>query len=181
MNTYLALLRGINVGGRNKLPMKELTAVLSSLGCSNVNTYIQSGNVVFRGSTETANRVSREAAAEIRKRHGFEPYILILEMNDLEKAIVSNPYPEAETVPKSLHVGFLESAPANPNLDKMEAVRAETERFSLLDRFFYLHAPDGVGRSKLAARAERHIGVPMTSRNWRTILKLREIARELAG
>ncbi|HET8646920.1 MAG TPA: DUF1697 domain-containing protein, partial [Vicinamibacteria bacterium] len=82
--------------------------------------------------------------------------------------------------PTSLHLGFLASVPKNPDLDGLENLRSETERFRLIAGVFYLHAPDGVGRSKLAARAERLLGAPMTDRNWRTVCKLRDIANELS-
>ena len=98
---------------------------------------------------------------------------------ELERVMARNPFPEAESDPKTLHLGFLASVPNNPDLDKLETLKSDTERFRLIDTVFYLHAPDGIGRSKLAARAERLLGVPMTDRNWRTVVKLREMANEL--
>ncbi len=171
MNVYVALLRGINVGGRNALPMKELTGILEGLGCESVRTYIQSGNVVLRSDRSSAS-LSRDVAREIEQRRGFAPHVLILGKADFMKAVGGNPFPEAESDPGTLHLGFLDSVPANPDLDTLEAVKAPSERFVLKGQAFYLHAPEGIGRSKLAATAERKLGVAMTDRNWRTVGKI---------
>ena len=179
MKTYIALFRGINVGGKNGLPMKELVAILEDLGCRNVKTYIQSGNAVFESKEKDASRLSHKISVEIKKRRRFEPYVLLLELEEIERAITENPFREAETAPKTLHVGFLASAPGNPDLKALESLKKESERFHLIDSVFYLHAPEGVGRSRLAANAERLLGVSMTDRNWRTVCKIRDMAREL--
>lgn len=179
MKTYIALFRGINVGGKNALPMKELVAVLEDLGCRNVTTYIQSGNAVFESQEKDASRLAQKIRGEIKKRRGFEPYVLLLEPEDIERAIRENPFPEAETDPQALHVGFLTAAPGNPDLTRLESLKRDSERFHLLANVFYLHAPEGVGRSKLAANAEQLLGVPMTDRNWRTVCRIWEIAKEL--
>lgn len=178
MKTCVLLLRGINVGGRGILPMKELVALLENLGARNVRTYIQSGNVVLqcteRGSSGLAGRLSRD----IRAGRGFEPQVLLLDSKELERAMARNPFPDAEGDPKTLHVGFLAAAPSRPDLEKLEALKARGERFHLAGRVLYLHLPKGVGRSKLAAGAERALGVPVTLRNWRTAETLREMAAE---
>jgi len=179
MKTYIVLLRGINVGGRNTLPMKELVALLEDLGCQNIKTYIQSGNVVMESTKQTAARLSSKITLEIKKRRGFEPQVLLLELEDVEKAVATNPFPEAESDPKALHVGFLVAVPANPDLKKLESFKQENERFHLNGNLFYLHTPDGIGRSKLARNAEKLIGVPMTLRNWRTVYKIMAMAQEL--
>lgn len=177
MTIYILFLRGINVGGKNPLPMKELVAVLEGLGSQKVNTYIQSGNAVFESRDKDVSRLSREISAEIKKRRGFEPHVLLLKLKDLERAITENPFPEAETDPQVLHVGFLASSPRNPNLKMLESIKSNSERFRLIDNLFYLHAPEGVGRSKLSTNAEKFLGVPMTDRNWRTVLKVWEMAK----
>src|SRR5262245_13083888 len=179
MNIYIALLRGINVGGNHGLPMKELTAILEGLGAQNVKTYIQSGNAVLASQEEDPLRLSTKIRAEIKQRRGFEPHVLLLELDSLERAMKQNPFPEAETDPKALHLSFLFSAPANPNLKSLEGLKKENERFQLIDRVFYLHAPEGVGRSKLAAGAEKLLGVPATDRNWRTVCALWDMAQAL--
>lgn len=180
MKTYVALFRGINVGGKNALPMKALVAILEDLGAQNVKTYIQSGNAVFVSTEKDPSRLSNKISDEIKKRLGFEPHVLLLELEDIERAIKKNPFPAAATDPKTLHAGFLASAPVKPNLETLERLKSNTERFHLIDKVFYLHAPEGIGRSKLAANAERLLGVPMTDRNWRTVSKIRDMAKELS-
>jgi uncharacterized protein (DUF1697 family) len=100
METYIALFRGINVGGKNILPMKELKALLENLDLQHVKTYIQSGNVVFRSEDENAARLSSQISAEIKKSHGFEPQVLLLKIEEMEKAIEANPFPECAGKPQ---------------------------------------------------------------------------------
>lgn len=119
MQTWIALLRGINVGGRNTMPMAALATTLESAGCRSVRTYIQSGNVVFTSSSR--------------------------------------------------------SKPKSPDINGITKLAISSERFQLIDYVFYLHAPDGFGRSKLAAGAERKLGVPLTARNYTTIHNLSEM------
>ena len=176
MDTYIALFRGINVGGSNRLPMKDLVALFGKIGAKEVRTYIQSGNVVFRNEESDVSELANRLAAEIKTRHGFEPHTLILRPAELDEAIARNPFPEAEADPASLHLGFLAAAPENPDLERLDSLRKESERFYLRGRIFYLHAPEGVGRSKLAASSEKLLGVPLTDRNWKTVCKLRELA-----
>src|SRR5215217_2861479 len=111
MKTYIALFRGINVGGNNVLPMQELVAQLESIGLQNVRTYIQSGNVVFQSEEKNASLLSNNIRAAIKKSHGFEPQVVLLELEEMEKAVGSNPFPEAEYEPKTLHLLFLASVP----------------------------------------------------------------------
>ena len=176
MNTYVAFFRGINVGGNNPLPMKELVAALESIGARKVRTYIQSGNAVCESDEKNLARLSKQLSTEINKRCGFEPHVHILTLDALSKAIAENPFPEAVADPSSLHFGFLASPPKSPNLEKLATLRKDSERFLLTERVFYLHAPEGVGRSKLAANSEKLLGVPMTDRNWKTVCKVKEMA-----
>jgi uncharacterized protein (DUF1697 family) len=179
MKIYIALFRGINVGGKNTLPMKELVSLLEDLGTRNAKTYIQSGNAVFVSPERDALRLSNKIRSEIKKRRGFEPHVLLLELEDIERAMRNNPFPEAASDPKALHAGFLASIPEKPNLKALESLKSASERFQLIDKVFYLHAPEGIGRSKLAANVERLLGVPMTDRNWRTVCSIWEMARAL--
>jgi uncharacterized protein (DUF1697 family) len=176
MTTLIALLRGINVGGNNKLPMKDLSALLAGVGLRDVQTYIQSGNVVFRSDLKNKTALAARITAAIKAQHGFAPYILLLEAAELKKAMAGNPYPEAEPEPKSLHLFFLDEAPRQPDLKGLDTLKAGNERYKLAGKVFYLHAPDGVGNSKLAARAEKLLGVTASARNWNTVCKLAEMA-----
>ncbi len=175
MNTYIALLRGINVGGHNKLPMAELRELLGDLGLQDAQTYIQSGNAVFNSDKQGTSPLAKRIQEAIDERYGFKPTTLVLTREEFEDAITSNPFPEGKTEPKSLHLYFLESPPQEVDLEKLEEVKKSNERFALLGKVFYLHAPDGIGRSKLAERIERVLKVSVTARNWRTVNKIAEM------
>lgn len=177
MTKYIALLRGINVGGKNKLPMKALTTTLTEAGYSDVKTYIQSGNVVFHHNGEDTRSLATDIASLIHNEHGFEPAVLVLTVTAFENAMKANPFRDAEEEPATLHLSFLDHRPVAPDLDKLNSLKAATERFELQDQVFYLHAPDGIGRSKLAAQVEKALGVPATARNWRSVQKILEMAR----
>jgi uncharacterized protein (DUF1697 family) len=176
MNTYMALLRGINVGGKNSLPMKELVEIFTSHGFVNVKTYIQSGNVVFQSPGVAGDEVAESLAQAIERAKGFRPRILILDEGALLRAIENNPYPT--DAGKALHFYFLDSAPEQPNMDRLETLKAPSEAFVLTGNVFYLYAPDGIGRSKLAPAVEAALGVPATARNWNTVAKLASMVAE---
>jgi uncharacterized protein (DUF1697 family) len=178
MKTYIALFRGINVGGTNVLPMKDLVALLENIGSQNVKTYIQSGNAVFQNQEENPSLLSNKIRVTLKKSHGLEPQVLLLTPEEIERAIESNPFSDAESEPKTLHVHFLASMPKNPDLGALESIKSDRERFALKDRVFYLHAPDGIGRSRLAANTEKLLGVAITVRNWRTVCKIMTMARQ---
>jgi uncharacterized protein (DUF1697 family) len=158
--------------------MKDLVLILQRLGLQNIRTYIQSGNVLFQCEDGNTSQLADRMSAEIKKAHGFAPQVLLLEPKELSKAIAANPFAEAESDPKTLHVLFLMSATQAPDLKKLEQIKAASERFELKGRLFYLHAPDGVGRSKLAASAERLLGVPVTGRNWKTVQEIMALAKK---
>ena len=170
MNTYIALFRGINVGGKNILPMKGLVETLEDMGCEDIKTYIQSGNVVFRIKQGKPNKIADEISLKILNNYSFKPKVLLLESDDLHAAIDNNPFETRDG--KALHFFFLASHPESPDLEQLVAIKSDSEEFKLVRNIFYLYAPDGIGRSKLAAKVEQRLGVPVTARNWNTISKL---------
>ena len=180
VNTCIALFRGINVGGKNVLPKKQLVAILEALGAQSVQTYIQSGNAVFQSMDRDCARFAASLTSAIQQGLGFASQALVFGRDTLAKAIGDNPYPDVESGAGSLHFGFLFATPPSPDLRKLDSLRSPTERFHLAERVFYLHAPDGVGRSRLAASAERLLGVPMTDRNGRTVAKIMAMAMAMA-
>ena len=181
MNTFIALFRGINVGGNNILPVKELKALLEPLNLNNVKTYIQSGNVVFQSERSDRTALSKEIGAAVSERYGFTPQVLLLEHRTFEKAMTANPFPRAESEPKTLHLFFLAAKPNEPDMEVLERLKTATERYKLSENVLYLHAPDGIGRSKLAARVEKALGVAVTARNWRTVTKISSMAADLTA
>ncbi|MBL8830647.1 MAG: DUF1697 domain-containing protein [Planctomycetaceae bacterium] len=178
MHTWLALIRGINVGGRNKLPMTTLSRILEQAGCVAVRTYIQSGNVVFASPSKSKKALVKRLGEAIETEFKFRPGILLLSAADFHAAVPNNPFPHAVENPQSLHFFFLESPPKSADLAGIAKLAASSERYGLIDTVFYLHAPDGIGRSKLAAGVERKLGVAVTARNYATVQKLAEM---LAG
>jgi uncharacterized protein (DUF1697 family) len=179
MSVWIALLRGINVGGRNVLPMKDLVKVMSRAGFDNVKTYIQSGNVVFRSNDSDAGKLADRIRDAIRDNHDFAPQVLVISAGTLHNSADDNPYSDAEVEPKSLHLFFLAARPGKANVAALESLRSRSESYALVDAILYLHAPDGIARSKLAKGAEKALGVAATARNWRTVTRLLEIAESM--
>jgi uncharacterized protein (DUF1697 family) len=175
MNQYIALLRGINVGVSRSLKMNELKVIFENHGCKEVKTYIQSGNVLFLTELRELTVLAKSIGTDIEKKHGYNPKIQILSRNELENAIHNNPYRKEKNNLLFLHIGFLESTPINPDYKKLDEIKKESELYKIVGKIFYLYAPEGVGKSRLATQAEKIIGVSMTDRNWRTVTKLAEM------
>ncbi|MEZ4829977.1 MAG: DUF1697 domain-containing protein [Bacteroidia bacterium] len=170
MKTWIALLRGINVGGKHIVPMKELVRLMEESGFSNVRTYIQSGNVVFQSLVKPTD----EIGLIIEKNFGFKPDVFILSQEELKTSADNNPYKPAEG--KMLHFFYCDKEPTI-DYEFLESLKAESEQYTLVNKVFYLYAPDGIGRSKLAEKMGRAFkGVSMTARNLNTINKLLEMA-----
>ncbi|MEZ4771996.1 MAG: DUF1697 domain-containing protein [Bacteroidia bacterium] len=170
METWIALLRGINVGGNHIVPMKELTKLLESEGFTHVKTYIQSGNVVFQSPTKPEDEVGRV----IEERFGFKPYVFILSKNELAQAVANNPYKTSEG--KTVHFFFCDKVPQDVNYELLDSLKIESEAYMLIDQVLYLHTPDGIGRSKLVEKMGKAFpAVTMTARNLNTINKLMEM------
>ena len=176
MQTYIALLRGINVGGTVSLKMKDLAATLKAAGFEAVRTYIQSGNVVFSCQEGDAAVLAVRMTDCINAAFGVAPSVIVLPAEEVAAIAADNPFPEATAEPKFLHFFFLNQAAEAADIAKMTEIAAADERFHLSDRCFYLHTPSGFGRSKLAARAEALLGTTATARNWRTVTTLLEMA-----
>ncbi|MBC7852204.1 MAG: DUF1697 domain-containing protein [Pirellulaceae bacterium] len=179
MPRWIALFRGINVGGNNVLPMKELVGHLEALKLKDVRSYIQSGNVVFDTGEKNAQSLAKKITQRIEREHGFGPQVLLLSREELQSAIQSNPFPQAVSDPRSLHFFFLEKPAAKANIQALDKAKSPTESYVLQGCLFFLHAPEGIGRSKLAATAERHLGVSVTARNYRTVEKIAEMAAQI--
>ncbi|WP_064791975.1 DUF1697 domain-containing protein [Shewanella woodyi] len=168
MNRYIILLRGVNVGGKNLLPMKELKALLENNGFNNVTTYIQSGNLLLSDHEHPEKKISEL----IQIHFGFTPETLVLTEEEFKLALSSCPFQEVKN--KLVHFYFCKDSPKT-DTTKILALASQTERFELLGKLFYLYAPDGIGRSKLVANIESCLGVRATGRNLNTINKLHEM------
>jgi uncharacterized protein (DUF1697 family) len=167
---YVALVRGINVGGRNALPMARLGELCESVGCTDVSTYIQSGNVLL--SSDRSRDGLRAALEEaLASELPTAPTVVVRTAAELQQVLAGNPFPQAD--PKSVHVAFAaeEVSPAGVETDEFLP-----DELAVRGVDIYLHLPNGLGRSKLAATLERRVPCPVTVRNWRTVSKLTELA-----
>jgi len=158
------------------VPMQQLAEMLNGVGCQNVQTYIQSGNVLLQHSESNAQVLSEILADAMLQTFGFQPQMLLLTLAQFEQAAANNPFPDAQSEPKTLHVFFLAEASTVSTLEPLSMIQAESESFSLVEQVFYLHAPQGIGRSKLAAKVEKILSVPTTARNWNTVSHLLTLA-----
>lgn len=177
MPACVALLRGINVGGHNKLPMAGFRQLLERLGCEDVSTYIQSGNAVF--CSEDVDGLDDRIGEAVEQEFGFRPPVLVLDAESFRRVADENPYAADDIEPKFIHIGLLFSPAPNVDFDKISSLQGRNERYEMTDLAFYLSAPDGIARSKLAADLEKCLGVPITARNWRSVSKLREMLETL--
>ena len=171
--------------GKRKIKMKELVPLLESLGAHDVKTYGQSGNAIFRHRSRIASRLAGRISTAIGKAYGFKPFVMMLEVEQLERVVAENPFPEAESEPGALAVGLLGTVPENPDLEMLEAVRRKRERFALKGDVFYFYAPEGFHMTKLGGKLETALGVGKagTGRTLGTLIKVLEIvrARELCS
>lgn len=174
--TYVALLRGINLGGRNRIAMADLRALVAALGHEDVQTYLQSGNVVFRSADRSA-QARRALEARIARDLGLAVTVLLRTKNDLTKLVARNPFAESADEARALHVTFLADAPHAGRARKLDPAQWSPDEFRLSGREVYLHCPNGYGRSKLSnAFFEQRLGVAATTRNWKTVTSLAELA-----
>ncbi len=170
MAVFVALLRAVNVGGTGALPMAELKALCEEIGFTDVKTYIQSGNVLFR-SDEGAAKVRVQLEEALARKMGTSPGVILRNRQELEHTADNSPFPHAK--PNYLLVSFLPDEPPKDALDKLVAPGGE--EVHIAGREIYVHYPDGSGRSKLKLPALK----AGTSRNLNTVRKLAEMAREL--
>ena len=180
MGTFVALLRSINVGGRNRVPMAELGDLVRSLGFGNVETYLQSGNVVFTGSGAPAG-VGRALEEGIRTRFGLEVPVVVRSKPQLARVVKGNPYAGLGADPTTVHVTFLARAPDPAHREELVRLGAESgpggaygdDRMTPVGVDIYLYCPGGYGETKLTnAFVERRSGAVATTRNWRTVTAL---------
>ena len=172
---HIALLRGVNVGGRNKLPMANLRAIFTAAGCEAVQTYIQSGNVVFEAAQDLAERVPEIVSTAIRRRFGFDTAVVVRSKEALRQVVASNPF-DTSGDPRFLHVAFLGDTPSAEAVARLDPERSPPDAFAVRGCSVYLHYPNGVARSKLTNEyLAAQLQTVSTTRNWRTLLALLEM------
>jgi uncharacterized protein (DUF1697 family) len=179
MPRYVALLRGINVGGRNKVPMAGLRRIAGELGYTGIATYIQSGNLVFTSSQRGQDRMATDLERAIETGLGVSCAVIVLSRAQLAAAIEANPFPD-EPSPKAVHAVFRQrdftaegTAAVARALEKAAAKGDTEDEAVVVGRTLYLHLPNGMGRSELAAQLARSgAQAAGTARNWATVTKL---------
>jgi uncharacterized protein (DUF1697 family) len=176
--THVALLRGINVGGKNRIVMSALVAAFEDAGCSDVRTYVQSGNVVFRAPARTAARLPREIAAHLAEHHGLTVPVVLRTVAELEGVARANPFLARGVDAALLHVAFLAAQPAKAAVAGLDPRRSPPDELVVAGREVYLHLPNGVARSRLTnAWLDAQLATISTLRNWRTVGELVALAR----
>ena len=179
MTTYVALLRGVNVGGHAKIGMAALRKLIADLGHTEVRTYVQSGNVVFRSADERPTVLECAIEERIKQDLGVSTTVLLRSADEIARVAANNPFLEREDDAAKLHVAFLADEPDPDRAARFEPPPGQPEELALAGRELYLRYPNGSGRSKLNnAYIERRLGVAATNRNWNTVTKLRDLARE---
>ena len=177
----VALLRGINVGGKNKLPMKDLSAMFREVGCSDVRTYIQSGNVVFGAGPTLAQEIPSVISELILERFGYRVPVVVRTAAELQEVAQSNPFALPGVEANKLLVLFLADRPDQTLIDGLDPNRSPGDEFVVVGREVFLHYPNGVARSKLTnAYFDSRLSTTSTGRNWRTVNKLLEMATSAA-
>lgn len=174
---HIALLRGINVGGKNKLPMKDLASLFEDAGCSDVQTYIQSGNVVFSAKAAVTRRLPSAMAQAIEARFGLQVPVILRSATELGAVLRDNPFVQQGADPSTLHVAFLAAAPKAAQVAALDPNRSPPDVFVVRGGEIFLHCPKGMARSKLTnAYFDRKLGTTSTLRNWNTVQKLAALA-----
>jgi uncharacterized protein (DUF1697 family) len=176
---WIGLFRGINVGGNNKLPMKDLTKVMLAAGLTEVKTYIASGNVLFRsGLGEDA--LETLLGDLVETGFGFRPSLFLITLPHLEKVLAENPYRDNEHKGKAQHVFFFKAPPVKVDRELLDGLKADSEAYEITDELMYLYAPEGIGRSKMVEKIGRAVKADMTARNLNTVETLRDMVAALS-
>jgi uncharacterized protein (DUF1697 family) len=174
--TFVALLRGINVGGKNKLPMTELVALFEGAGCLDVRHYIQSGNIVFAATAALAKRVPALVSAAIASGLELKVPVVVRSREEMRAVAKSHPLLDRGAALESLHVVFLADAPTAAAATSLDPERSPPDTFVVRGREIYVSCPNGAGNSKLTnAYFDSKLRTISTGRNWRTVLKLVEM------
>lgn len=178
MTTYISLLRGINVSGQKLIKMDALKTMYRQLNFKNVETYLQSGNVIFRDDKSNLSDFATTISSQIKAQFGFEVPVIVFKVDDLKEMIDANPFTnDLKMDPQFLHVTFLASEPKEFDFETITAKKSTGEEIALINKAVYLYCPNGYGRTKLTNTfLEKRLKVTATTRNWKTTLELFNIA-----
>ncbi len=176
METFISILRGINVGGNRIVPIKELKSLYEDIGFKNVITYIQSGNVIFEANK--VSNLSGKIEKKIKEKFQLEVPVIIRSVDEMRAAIAANPFIEQNGIDISkLHITFLSDTPNKPDLENIKKYDYSPDKFIIINNEVYLFCPNGYGSSKLSnSFFENKLKVKATTRNWKTVNKLVELS-----
>jgi uncharacterized protein (DUF1697 family) len=176
---YVALLRGINVGGKHLVPMEELRGLAVEAGCREVRTYIQSGNLVLVADAATAGALPERLGAALARRFGFEVPVVVRSAAQLQRVVEASPFVGRGCDPDQLYVAFLAGKPGAAAARRLDPQRSPGDSFALVGSEVHLHLPNGAARTRLTnAWLDAALETVSTARNWRTVLKLIELVQE---
>ncbi len=181
MQTYIALLRGINVNGQKKIIMADLRAYLEELNFQDIQTYIQSGNIVFKSENSSLKNLELLIKNKIQEKYGFEVPVIVITPTVIKSALNNNPFEkDSEKDPKKFCVVFLQDKPLQENIEILSGYNYSPEEYVLTKKIIYYYAANGIGNAKMTNNFfENKLKVRATSRNWRTTNKLLEMVKLL--
>ena len=176
METYIALLRGINVSGQKKIKMTDFKNHLQELNFGDVQTYIQSGNAVFKNKKTTLKVLETRITQKISEEYGFQVSVIVKSREELTDILENNPFLKDKDTSR-LYVTFLSEEPSSVNLEKLKGIDHSPEEYVLKETTIYLYSPHGYGRAKTNNNFfENKLKVAATIRNWKTVNKLVEMS-----
>jgi uncharacterized protein (DUF1697 family) len=178
MNTYVALLRGINVSGQRMINMKELKALFQKAGYENVMTYIQSGNIVFGSEEKNTKTIAKNIGDMIQNHYAFEVPVMVLSKENISDILDQNPYFDGKKDITKLHVTLLDDTPDAKLLASTRDEKYQSDEFTIDEKIIYLYCPDGYGMTKFSTMFfEKKLGVTATTRNWKTLEALQKLVK----
>lgn len=178
MTTYISILRGINVSGHKMIKMEALRQMFEGLGFKNVQTYIQSGNVIFQHKTTETQKLENKISKKVIEQFYFEIPVIVIVIEEFKEIVKNNPFIRDQSKDAAyLHVTFLSALPEKNNIEKIVEGKYNADELSILDKAIYLYCPNGYGNSKLTNRfLENKLKVLATTRNWKTTNELLRMA-----
>jgi len=181
MAVIISMLRGVNVGGHNKIKMDALRALYESMKLREAQTYVQSGNVIFRTDERDIARLAKRIEDGIERKLGFRPDVILRTATEMREVIARNPFAKRRGIePSKLLVTFLGSDPGAEAREKILQIKCDPKELRIEGRELYIYFPNGIGRSKLSwAGLEKTLKTPGTARNWNSVTKMLEMAENL--
>jgi uncharacterized protein (DUF1697 family) len=177
MPHYVALLRSVNVAGHGRISMADLTETFLTLGYTDVATYIQTGNVLFRSPGRSAATLATAIETQVTQDFGHAPAVILRTVPNLARVVATSPFPQQGADPSRHHVTFLAAPPSKERLAAFTAPPSGRDELTIIGQEVYVHTPDGYAGTKLTGTLlERRLGVLSTTRNWNTVTKLHALA-----